>query len=298
MPRLDLAGLFPPIPTPFDDSGAILFDRLTENLDRWNGEPLAGYVVGGSNGEFPLLSAEERVAVVRHVRRAAGARLVLAGSGAESTAATIALTEAMAEAGADAVLVVTPGYYRSRMSPGALIGHYAAVAERSPVPVVIYNVPANTGVDVPAEVPIELSHHPRIVGIKDSAGDVARLARVAAEAAEGFQVLAGSAGFLLAALSVGAVGAVAALANIAAGSLDEMMRAHREGDVARARSIQARLVEANAAVTTRFGVPGLKAAMDLVGRYGGPPRRPLLALEEGERAALQEVLRRAGLLGS
>lgn len=298
MSRLDLAGLFPPIPTPFDDSGAIVFDRLTQNLDRWNREPLAGYVVGGSNGEFPLLSTEERVAVVRHVRRAAGARLVLAGSGAESTAATIALTEAMAEAGADAVLVVTPGYYRSRMSPGALIGHYTAVAERSPVPVVIYNVPANTGVDVPAEVPIELSHHPRIVGIKDSAGDVARLARVAAEAAEGFQVLAGSAGFLLAALSVGAVGAVAALANIAAGSLDEMMRAHRAGDVAQARSIQARLVEANAAVTTRFGVPGLKAAMDLVGRYGGPPRRPLLALEEGERAALREVLRRAGLLAS
>src|SRR3989304_1987929 len=199
--RLDLAGVSPPIPTPFGPGGEILYEHLADNLSRWGQEPMAGFVVGGSNGEFPLLSEEERVDVVRQVRR---------------PAATISLGEAMAEAGADAMIVVPPFYYKARMTAAALTAHYTAVADHSPVPVVIYNVPAHTGLDLPAELGIELSHHPNIVGIKDSGGDVVKLARMAAESAAGFQVLAGSAGFFLPALAVGAVGAVAALAHIAA----------------------------------------------------------------------------------
>src|SRR3990172_4054923 len=134
---LRLSGIFPPIPTPFGESGEILFYRLEENLDRWNTEPISGYVVGGSNGEFPLLTIEERVEVVRRVRRrAAPDRPVIAGSGMESTHATSALTDRMAEAGADAVIVVTPGYYKGRMTSGALIAHYRAIAERSPLPLI------------------------------------------------------------------------------------------------------------------------------------------------------------------
>jgi 4-hydroxy-2-oxoglutarate aldolase len=295
-PRLDLAGVFPPIPTPFGPAGEILFDRLAENLARWGAEPMAGVVVGGSNGEFPLLSGEERVEVVRQARRAvAPGRLVIAGSGMQSTAATIALSQAMADAGADAVIVVTPSYYKSRMTAPALTGHYAAVADRSAVPVVIYNVPANTGVDLAAEVAIELSRHPNIIGIKDSGGDVVKLGRMAAESAAGFQVLAGSAGFFLAALAAGAVGAVAALANIASVELADLLSRFSSGDVAGARKVQARLLDANAAVTSRFGVPGLKCAMDLTGRYGGPPRRPLLPLGDPERDQVRASIERAGI---
>lgn len=294
--RLDLAGIFPPIPTPFGPAGEILFDRLGENLARWDTEPMAGVVAGGSNGEFPLLSLEERVEVVRQVRRrTAAGRLVIAGSGMESTAATISLSRAMADAGADAVIVVTPSYYKSRMTPAALIAHYTAVADRSALPLVIYNVPANTAVDLPAEVAIELSRHPNIAGIKDSGGDVVKLARMAAEAAEGFQVLAGSAGFFLPALAVGAVGVVAALANLAAAELTDLLLRFRSGDAEGARQIQARLVEANAAVTSRFGVPGLKCAMDLTGRYGGPPRLPLLPLGEAEVDQVRASIERAGI---
>jgi 4-hydroxy-2-oxoglutarate aldolase len=292
----DLAGVFPPIPTPFGAKGEILFDRLAENLARWDKEPLAGYVVGGSNGEFPLLTVEERIEVVSQVRRrVAAGRLVIAGSGMQSTAATIALTEAMAAAGADSVIVVTPSYYKARMTPAALIAHYTAVADRSPVPLIIYNVPSNTGLDLPAEVAVELSRHPRLVGIKDSSGDVVKLARMAAESAEGFQVLAGSAGFFLPALAVGAVGVVAALANIAAPELAELLRLFRARDGAQARALQARLVDVNAAVTSRFGVAGLKCAMDLTGRYGGPPRLPLLPLTDADRALVRDSLIRAGI---
>jgi 4-hydroxy-2-oxoglutarate aldolase len=295
-PRLDLAGVFPPIPTPFGPAGEILFDRLAENLARWGAEPMAGVVVGGSNGEFPLLSGEERVEVVRQARRAvAPGRLVLAGSGMQSTAATIELSQAMADVGADAVIVVTPSYYRSRMTTAALIAHYMAVAHRSAVPVVIYNVPANTGVDLAADVAIELSRDPNIIGIKDSGGDVVKLGRMAAESTAGFQVLAGSAGFFLPALAAGAVGTVAALANIAGAELADLLSRFLNGDLDGAREVQARLLDANAAVTSRFGVPGLKCAMDFTGRYGGPPRLPLLPLGEEEQISVRASLLRAGI---
>jgi 4-hydroxy-2-oxoglutarate aldolase len=199
-------------------------------------------------------------------------------------------------AGAGAAIVVTPGYYRSRMTTGALVSHYQTVADRSTLPVILYNVPANTGVDMSAEAVIELSHHPRIIGVKDSAGDVAKLARIVAGSADGFQVLAGSAGFFLAALAVGAVGAIAALANVGGTALEALLSAFRAGKLEEARRIQGRLIEANAAVTSRFGVPGLKAAMDWIGRYGGPPRPPLQPLSEAERNSVREALVGAGII--
>jgi 4-hydroxy-2-oxoglutarate aldolase len=164
--------------------------------------------------------------------------------------------------------------------------------------VILYNVPANTAVDLPAEAAIELSQYPNVIGIKDSGGDLVKLSRMAAESAPGFQVLAGSAGFFLAALSVGAVGAVAALANIGADAMDSLMRAFRAGDGVTAGGIQARLQPINTAVTSRFGVPGLKAAMDILGMYGGPPRRPLMPLKPEDRLAVREALIRAHLLAA
>ncbi|HSB89523.1 MAG TPA: dihydrodipicolinate synthase family protein [Anaerolineales bacterium] len=297
MSHIDLSGIFPPIPTPFESDGRLALGRLAENVKRWNGQPLRGYVAGGSNGEFPLLTLDERVEVVRAVRQAsAPGRMVLAGSGMESTQATVELTRRMADAGAEAVLVVTPSYYRSRMSAGALTNHYAAVADASPIPVVLYNVPANTGVDLPLEAAVELSRHPNIAGMKESGGDVTKIARILAAGDPKFQVLAGSAGFFLGALAVGAVGCIAALANVAAAPLDHLQSAFRSGEAETARTIQQRLAEANVAVTSMFGIPGLKSAMDAIGFYGGPVRSPLQPLTKDEHDRLMAILRRAGLL--
>ena len=294
---IHLAGIYPPITTPFNDDGALALAHLESNIERLNREPLAGYVVGGSNGEFVLLSVEERVEVVRTVCQVKSlGRLVIAGAGQESARETIGLARQMAAAGADLAIVVTPGYYKSKMTSSALQGFYTQVADASPIPVLIYNVPANTGIDMPAEAIIYLARHPNIVGMKDSSGNLAKMAFALREAPADFQMLAGSAGFLLPALSVGAVGVVPALGNFAAAVLKDMMDRFQQGDTKGAKEIQLRVVEPNTAVTTRFGVPGLKAALDLLGYYGGPVRSPLQPLTDEERRTLSDILRRAGIL--
>ncbi len=298
-PALSLAGLFPPIPTPYDTDEVIDFARLSENLQRWNGEPLQGYVLGGSNGEFVLQTPDERVECVRAVKAAlTPGRLLIAGSGMESTQATIDLTRRMAAAGADAAMVVTPSYYRGRMTPAALERHFRSVADAAPIPVILYNVPGNTALDMPAQVVINLATHPNVIGLKESGSDVTKIGLMVRETPGDFQILAGSAGMLLAALSVGAVGGINALANIAAARLAKMVQAFRSGDLAGARDMQLPLIEVNSAITARFGIAGLKAAMDMLGYFGGPVRSPLMPLTDDERATLQGVLTKGGLLAA
>ncbi|HUS85581.1 MAG TPA: dihydrodipicolinate synthase family protein [Anaerolineales bacterium] len=297
--ELNLAGIFPPIPTPFTDKGGIAFDQLSTNLSRWNEWPLGGYVVGGSNGEFVSQTFEERVAVVQAVRKEMPAdHLLIAGAGMHSTQETVDLTHAMAAVGADIVLIVTPSYYKSRMDLRALRSHYHALAEASTVPVVLYNVPANTGLDMSADIVLELAQHPNIVGIKDSSGNMVKMGLVVHAAPEGFQVLAGSGSFFLPALAIGAVGLIAALVNIAAVDLARIQKLFCEGQISEARNLQLKLIETNSAVTSRFGVAGLKAALDLLGFYGGPVRPPLQPLLADELDELGTILERAGLLSA
>jgi 4-hydroxy-2-oxoglutarate aldolase len=294
---LSLSGLFPPVPTPFKDNGDVAYDHLLANLEKLNQQPLSGYVMGGSNGEFTSLTNEEKVQAVRLAREAAPReRLIIAGSGMESTRATIALTEQMAQAGADVAIVVTPGYFRGRMTAAALEAHYREVAEAAAIPVLLYSVPANTGVDLPAAAVATLATHPNIIGLKDSGGDITKIGQMVNDTPSDFQILAGSAGFLLPALAVGAVGGVVALANIAATPLHALMTKFRQGDLAGARALHLPLIEANTAVTARFGVAGLKAAMDMLGYYGGAPRMPLLPLGDEDRATLRGILQKAKLL--
>uniref|UniRef100_A0A674J022 4-hydroxy-2-oxoglutarate aldolase, mitochondrial n=1 Tax=Terrapene triunguis TaxID=2587831 RepID=A0A674J022_9SAUR len=171
--RLDLRGIFPPLTTPFTAQAEVDYSRLEENLHRYATAPFRGFVVQGSSGEYAYLTPQERLAVVSRVRQAVPRdKLLLAGSGCESTQGTIAMTVGMAEAGADAALVVTPCYYRGAMTSAALIHHYSQVADASPIPVVLYSVPANTGLELPLEATLTLSQHPNIVGLKDSGGDV------------------------------------------------------------------------------------------------------------------------------
>lgn len=256
-----------------------------------------GYVIGGSNGEFAYLTIDERFHVVRAVKEGLPPdRVLIAGAGMESTRATIDLTQRMADAGADAVLVLTPHYFTGKMTADALEHHYLEVAEASPLPVLLYSVPANTGLNLPAEAVIHLAPHPNIVGMKDSGGDITRIGHLVKNTPDDFSMFAGSGGFYLGALAIGVVGLVGALANIAAPELAQMVDHFRQGQLDKARDLQLRLIAPNYAVTSRFGVAGLKSAMEMMGFYGGPVRSPLLPLSADEKIELRRILTEADLL--
>ncbi|HEX6123487.1 MAG TPA: dihydrodipicolinate synthase family protein, partial [Ktedonobacterales bacterium] len=199
MSTLDLAGIYPPVPTFFAEDEALDLPTLRTHIARLRGKGITRFVALGSNGEAVHLDPDERRAVIAAIREAAGADAqVLAGAGTDSTRATIALCRLAADCGADAALVLPPHYYRGRMTPTALAAHFRAVADESPIPVVLYNVPANTaGVDLDAETVISLSTHPNIAGAKDTGGNLAKMAEIVAGAHEGFTMLAGNAGILL-----------------------------------------------------------------------------------------------------
>ncbi|XP_009960392.1 PREDICTED: 4-hydroxy-2-oxoglutarate aldolase, mitochondrial [Leptosomus discolor] len=295
---LNLGGIFPPLATPFSPMQEVDYAQLEGNLRRYASIPFRGLVVLGSNGEYPYLAPRERLEVVSCVRRALPRdRLLLAGSGCESTQATIEQTVSMAEAGADVALVVTPCYYRGAMTSAALVQHYTEVADASPIPIVLYNVPANTGLDLPLEAVLTLAQHPNIIGIKDSGGDITRMGLMVHKTRqEDFQVLAGSAGFLLASYALGASGGVCALANVLGAPLCQLDSLCHEGRWQEARDLQHRLIEPNMAVTRRFGVPGLKKAMEWFGYYGGPCRAPLAPLSPSQVEELRGTFSTNGWL--
>lgn len=287
--KVDIAGIYPPVTTPFTANAEVDYGKLEENQHKLGTFPFRGFVVQGSTGEFPFLTSSERLEVVSRVRQVMPKdKLLLAGSGCESTQATVEMTVSMAQAGADAVLVVTPCYYRGRMDSAAFIHHYTKVADLSPIPVVLYNVPANTGLDLPVDAVVTLSQHPNIVGMKESGGDVTKIALIVHKTRhQDFQVLAGSAGFLMASYAVGAVGGVCTLANVLGAQVCQLERLCLTGQWEAARKLQLRLLEPNAAVTRRFGIPGLKKAMDWFGYYGGLCRAPLQGLSPADEEALR-----------
>ncbi|MCR4440029.1 MAG: dihydrodipicolinate synthase family protein [bacterium] len=292
-----IEGVLAPVPTPFDSDDRFLPSALRDNLASLAPFPLRGDVVLGSNGEFVLLSEKEKLQVVEHARACVPPdRLLIAGTGCESTAATIALARKVARLGADAALVITPSYYRGRMTSEALTRHFLAVADAAPIPIVLYNMPANTGVDLGPEAVLTVAGHPNVVGIKDSGGNLVAMAEVCRAAPPGFHVLAGSAGFFLAALSVGAAGGIMALANIAPAECCALWEKFRQGDMAAAKALQLRLVRLNTAVTRLWGVAALKRAMDMLGLYGGPVRAPLLPLSDEQAATLSTLLEESGVL--
>lgn len=287
------SGIYPPLPTFFDAQEELDLATLQRHVKRLATSSIAGYVVMGTNGEAVHLTQEERLQVIETTRETAGVdALVLAGCGEQSTRATIANCRQAARAGANAALVLPPFYYRGRMDSRALIAHYRAVADNSPLPVVIYTMPASAaGLDVDGDTIGILAEHPNIIGIKDSAGNMAKLAQISTCTPARFRVFAGSAGYLLPALAVGAVGAVAALANVFPNEVCRVQELFDAGQLEEARLLQARLAPANAAVTGMYSVPGLKAALELLCGYGGRPRSPLQPLTEGQRSHLAEILR-------
>lgn len=284
-----LQGVFPPVPTPFE-KGRFSPSRLKENISRWAQTGLAGFIVSGSNGESPYLSYEEKVQAVAAAKEAAPKLHVIAGTGLETTEGTIQLTKACADAGADAALILPPHYFKGSMTDGVLIDFYQAVADESPIPVLLYNMPKNTGINLSADLIVQLSRHERIVGLKDSGGDIVQISQVVAKTAPDFAVFAGSGSFLMPALAMGAKGGMMAVANVAPKECVRLMEYMEKGLLAEARRLQQALIPLNALVTNRFGVPGLKAALDELGYFGGSPRPPLISLGDEDRRVIAQVI--------
>lgn len=290
---MPLRGVIPPLATPFRADGALDLASFEANVDSLAAHDLAGFLVLGSNGEAASLDEEEKLALVAAARRRAPGRFLLAGTGMESTRATVALTRKAADAGADAVLVLTPHFYKSRMTADALRLHFEAVADASPVPVYLYSVPAFTGLPWPPGLGAALAAHPRIVGLKESSGDIGLLGRLVASVPASFEVACGSAPVFYPALCVGAAGGVLAVANCAPRPAIALYRAFAAGDHARARRIQEALTPLAAALTIVHGVAGLKIGMGLAGLRGGEVRAPLLPAPPTVRDEIRPLLERA-----
>ena len=293
----ELEGVFIPVPTPFRGEEAVT-DRLRANLERWNQTDLAGYVVLGSTGEFPLLTEAERDRVLASAREAIPrTKAFIAGTGAESTPLTIRQTRRAAELGADVAIVITPNYYKKSFSqPATQIRHYLAVAEASPVPVLLYNFPQNTGINLEAGTVARLAEHPNVCGIKDSSGNIPQVGEIIHQTSKSFHVLVGAAGALLPSLAIGSSGGILALANIAAREYCLVYALARQGRWDEARETASRLMAVDLGIYGRYGIGGLKAALDLQGFYGGPCRAPLGTPDGDAIEEIKEALAGAGLL--
>ena len=293
----ELEGVFIPVPTPFR-ADEVAGDRLKANLERWNQTDLAGYVVLGSTGEFPLLTEAERDRVLAAARDATPrGKVFIAGTGAESTQTTIRQTKRAAEIGADVAIVITPNYYKKSLTqPSAQIRHYLAVAGASPIPVMLYNFPQNTGINLEPETVARIAEHPNVCGIKDSSGNIPQAGQIIHQTPKSFHVLVGAAAALLPGLAIGTSGGILALANIAARDYCEVHALARQGRWDEAREIVYRLMVVDRAIYGRYGIGGLKAALDLQGFYGGPCRAPLATPDGDAIEEIKEVLASAGLL--
>ena len=292
-----ITGVYPPIVTPFDDQHGLDLEALAANIRKWNDTGLKGYIVAGSNGEGALLEFEEVVEALRVARKAASAdKLIIAGTGRQSTEATVRLTRAAADVGADAALVMTPFFYGRQMTPSALTRHFEALADTSSVPILIYNVPKFTHLNIAPETVAHLASHENIVGIKDSAGDIGQIIDLLRLCPPDFDILIGNGPAFFSGLQAGASGGILALANVAPRQCVAIWRLVGEGRHDEAREIHYRIMPVGRAVTSGYGIPGLKAALDLLGYHGGSPRPPLLPADQDTREAMRQILVEAGLL--
>jgi len=288
---MNLSGVFAPVPTPFDDGDSFDTGKLRTALAKWLARPITGFVVLGSNGEAVLLTELEADRVVVAAREAIPReRPFIVGTGRESTQAAIAAARRAAELGADAVLVRTPGFFKSQMTADAFIRHYRAVADASPVPVLLYNFTALTGVNLLPSTIHELAAHPNIIGIKESGGDVAQIADLVSGSGPGFAVLAGTTSTFFAALLAGAVGGILAPACVVPEACWRLFALTRDGRLEEARALQRRLVPLARLLGPSYGVPGLKAALRAAGYDMGVPRPPLLPVGRDALAALEAAV--------
>ena len=289
-----LKGVLLPVTTPFLQSGEVDLRSLETNLDKWSQTLITGYVFLGSTGERVHLDEPEYLRIVELARsRVSGDLAFIVGAGQQSTIGTIKEITRAATAGADAVLVITPHFYRSAISQDVLITYYSSVADASPVPVLLYSMPALTGIKIEPETVARLSEHPNIVGVKDSSNDVAGFSETVRLCPSEFAVMTGNGTVFLDTLQAGATGAILAVGCVVPELCVDIFRSFQEGELERASMLQSKLTPLAAAVTTRFGIGGLKAALDLAGYRGGSVRAPLQPPDETARAEIATLLEAA-----
>ncbi|HLF84048.1 MAG TPA: dihydrodipicolinate synthase family protein [Blastocatellia bacterium] len=296
MPGIKLNGILPPVTTPFNEGGDVDYGALASNIARYNETGLKGYVPLGSNGEAVHLTVDERSRVVETVKRAAtGEHTIVAGVNELSTRAAIEAARAAADCGADAVLVITPYFYKSSMTQERLFLHFSEVADHSPLPVLIYNVPQNTGVVIESATIAALGAHQNIIGAKDSAGNMGAISETVRLVPEGSAVMVGNGGIVYPALAMGATGAILGVACAAPRACVELYEAAKAGDHVRARELQNRIAPLSHIVTAGLSVPGLKAAMEILGLAGSFPRAPLSPVSSSDKEKIKAVICKTGL---
>ena len=294
---IGLRGIVAPVVTPFADSGDVDIIGFRRNIRAHLAAGVSGIVVTGSTGEAALLDDAERNALVEAARKeVASDRMLLVGTGSESTRATIARTRAAAERGANGVLVVAPHYYGDAMTPDALLDHYTRVADESPVPVLLYSIPKYMHFALSSEVVAVLARHRNIVGMKDSSGDATLMSGYLESQGDQFSVLTGNGAFLADALHMGACGGIIAASLFAPEQTLDVWHAHSRSDAEAMARGQAVLTPLAAKIVGGMGVAGIKAALDRTGLAGGLPRPPLRPLGAAARALLEELMRAAELV--
>lgn len=288
----NLRGILLPLTTVFTDADEIDAAKLRENIAAWNKTGVSGYVILGSTGERVHLDEREYLHVIETSRAAVpGDFAFIVGAGQQSTTGTIKEIRKAAQMGADAVLVITPHYYRSAINQETLVTYYTAVADASPVPVLLYSMPALTGIKIEAETIARLSRHPNIAGVKDSSNEIGGFSETVRLCPDDFAVMTGNGTVLLDALRAGATGGILAVGCVAPEVCVEIFRAVRAGDVEHASALQAKLTPLATAVTTKFGIGGLKTALEMAGYHGGPVRAPLRMPDESARREILELLK-------
>jgi 4-hydroxy-2-oxoglutarate aldolase len=290
----NLSGIFPPLTTTFTDDQLDL-NKLNNNVKKYEPKNLSGYVLFGSNGESVFLTRDEKIQIVLNLREQTK-KILIAGTGSDSIKETISLTNEAAEKGANYALIISPSFFKSEMNHHSFLNYYYKVAESVMIPVIIYNVPKFTNVNIETETIIELAKHPNIAGLKESTELTARISEIVANTPESFKVFVGTASVLYPGLMAGAVGGILALANIAPDECLQILLHNIAGKNKEALELQNRMIPVNRAITTKFGVAGLKAAMDLLGYEGGNPRLPLEPLNDAHIIELKMVLREASLI--
>lgn len=287
---MTFAGVFTPVPTPFGADGQLDTARLRAAFAQWVASPITGFVVLGSTGEAVLLDEMESDRVVVAAREVVpSGRPFIVGTGRESTAASVKAAKRAGEFGADAVLVRTPGFFKPQMTAEAFRRHYTTVADASPVPVLLYNYTALTGVTLEPDVVAALAAHPNIVGMKESGSDMARMVALLSAVPEGFSVLAGSGSVFHPALKAGASGGILAIGALVPDACVRLYELARAGKHDEAQALQDQLMPV-ARLGSSLGVPGLKAALNMLGCDVGFPRAPLLPLDEASAAEFERVL--------
>jgi 4-hydroxy-2-oxoglutarate aldolase len=290
----NLRGIFTPVATPFNRRGDIDEKRFEENLRKYAGIGLGGVLVSGSTGEMPYLLAAERLRLVELARPIIRPpELLLVGAGFESTRETLRVSREAVQRGADAVLILTPNYFKSRMTSETLIAHYRSLADQLRRPVIVYNIPPFTGIRMEPRALAALARHPNIIGVKESSGDLQYLKSVLRAVPSGFRVMTGAAQIILEALKAGSAGGILGQANYVPDLCIGLYEAFSRGQMKLAGELQQRLMPLVQKINVPYGVPGIKAALEMCGYAGGNPRPPLMPVNAAARRVVQSALREA-----